>query len=237
MVASGGPTARNHGHELTFKIYSLAVFTIYGCDITLGICLIARLVGIDRPWVRQATTPLISGVLALSFAAAAVLGFEACRTSGPVRTERKGVGDRVGPPRGWRGVRSLFPAGGDPSWSDAGSSGTGMWTGNGLWVSWTIRWRHLVGFRRDHCSRFNPGSALIDRVVKEEKPDEGPVCSSRGRSTTTKLGRSITYTSTALFTDFSASKGHNATSPIACCLIKMTFFLKTRQEERNRSSS
>ncbi|RWV95013.1 hypothetical protein GW17_00042407 [Ensete ventricosum] len=74
MVASGGPTARNHGHELAFKIYSLAVFTIYGCDITLGICLIARLVGIDRPWVRQATTPLISGVLALSFAAAAVLG-------------------------------------------------------------------------------------------------------------------------------------------------------------------
>ncbi|RWW59705.1 hypothetical protein BHE74_00033345 [Ensete ventricosum] len=73
MVASGGPTARNHGHELAFKIYTLAVFTIYGCDITLGICLIARLAGIDRPWVRQATTPLISGVLALSFAAA-VLG-------------------------------------------------------------------------------------------------------------------------------------------------------------------
>ncbi|RWW09454.1 hypothetical protein GW17_00027058, partial [Ensete ventricosum] len=60
-----------------------------------------------------------------------VAGIEACRTGGPVRTGGKGVGDRVGPPRVWRGVRSLFPAGSDPAWSDAGSSGTGMWTGNG----------------------------------------------------------------------------------------------------------
>ncbi|RRT59015.1 hypothetical protein B296_00037803, partial [Ensete ventricosum] len=38
MVASVDPTGRNHGHELAFKLYHLAVLTIYGFDITLGIC-------------------------------------------------------------------------------------------------------------------------------------------------------------------------------------------------------
>ncbi|RRT78785.1 hypothetical protein B296_00026581 [Ensete ventricosum] len=48
MVASVGPTARNHDDELAFKLYHLVVFTIYGFDIhhlqTMG------------P-VRQAATP------------------------------------------------------------------------------------------------------------------------------------------------------------------------------------
>lgn len=129
----------------------------------------------------------------------------------------------------------------------------------------------MVGLRRGHCGRSRAGSALFDRVVKEEKAAEGPVCSSRGLSTTTARGRNITvslrcrstssnvdvyaissqplfcevlhelklftlclfvptpcslrarYTSTAVFTDFSASKGHNSIS-YCCCLIKMTFF-------------
>ncbi|RWW04186.1 hypothetical protein GW17_00032607 [Ensete ventricosum] len=54
MVASVGPTARNHDDELAFKLYHLVVFTIYGFDIhhlqTMG------------P-VRQAATPANSRVM------------------------------------------------------------------------------------------------------------------------------------------------------------------------------
>ncbi|KAJ8480215.1 hypothetical protein OPV22_023942 [Ensete ventricosum] len=68
MVASVDPTGRNHGHELAFKLYHLAVLTIYGFDITIGICLIACFARTDRPWIRRAATSLIYGVFALSFA-------------------------------------------------------------------------------------------------------------------------------------------------------------------------
>ncbi|URE48101.1 hypothetical protein MUK42_15263 [Musa troglodytarum] len=66
----GVPTARNHGHVLAFKLYHLAVFNIYGVDITLGICLIACFTGTDISWVRQAANP-------------SSLGFWLCHSSPP----------------------------------------------------------------------------------------------------------------------------------------------------------